>query len=187
MSLLAHNLSFTKGLDPKVQTFYEEFCRYCFDKNLLFKVLEGRRSYERQILLWTQGRTKNDLMRAGFSQKVTRDIMALFDSGKNLQGSRVTWTIDSDHIKGLAIDIQPINCSHSDISVAAIRWNILHPYMYDPPHYSLEKARAAEPLFQVSPEAKKKALERRIAKENEPEVKESLVRQLLRLTKRLVV
>jgi hypothetical protein len=56
-------------------------------------VFEGKRSVQRQRWLYGQGRSKLQCIRAGISPAYSRS------------GNIVTWTLDSKHLKGKAVDI----------------------------------------------------------------------------------
>ena len=79
---------------------------------LPFRFLESRRTRDRQRLLLTQGRTLNDIMVNAAYYHATKDdlnaFLTIYQNKKNLTGQIVTWTMDSQHLLGLAIDVQPI-------------------------------------------------------------------------------
>lgn len=151
MNYLQHNLSFLSQVKPDKQQFYKEFCEFCDARNIHFKVVEVKRPYSRQCLLLSKGRSRTDIMRNVFTggfrlnQQQMKDMLYLYDNNKNLQGNIVTWTLNSEHITGLAFDIQLINTTHAELSLIAMKWNIKHPFPHDPPHYSLSEARARVP------------------------------------------
>lgn len=104
-------------LQPQVQWAAMAFLETCFSRNLYFEVKEVYRTQERQNKLYQIGR---------------RGI-------PNEQP--VTWTLNSYHIKRLAADIYPKNCSHKDLEAIASWYGIMHPLSNDPPHYEFNKVK----------------------------------------------
>lgn len=107
--LLDDNLLKIQELDPSKRWAAVNWCKDCDKLDFQFHILEVYRTPERQKKLYAQGRTA--------------------------PGPIVTYTLNSLHIKHLAIDIEPLNCMHSDIAPIAFRYGITHPLAFDPPHY----------------------------------------------------
>lgn len=61
-----------------------------------FGVVQGNRTLEQQRYLYGQGRTAQQLLKAGLTSKYARPDLP-----------RVTWTLNSNHIGGNAIDVMP--------------------------------------------------------------------------------
>lgn len=79
MRLSATSLDRLKGVHAKLTQVVHLACTMC---PVEFIVVEGLRSKERQAALYAQGRTN--------------------------PGNKVTWTLNSKHIDGLAVDLAPI-------------------------------------------------------------------------------
>lgn len=189
MDLLKNNLGFASGLDKSKQAIYRAFVQDCFNKNLLFQVTEGLRTYQRQCLLLSQGRTIDDINRnvflGGFklSTSQMQDMLDVYKKNFNLQGSIVTHTLTSKHLKGLAVDLYPKNCSYSDIESVSFHYGIAHPYLVDQAHFDLTNAKMPPP--EPTPQSKVHDLVERINQVSEPSLKEQLLNQLQRLRNRL--
>lgn len=69
-----------------------------------FMVLEGKRSQRRQYELYAQGRSVAELRAAG----VPQDILAKPSEPK------VTWTLQSNHFEGKAVDLVPYPVDWND-------------------------------------------------------------------------
>lgn len=191
--LLESNLKKCDELDPMIRDATKEAVRSAFDKNMLFTISETRRTYERQCLLLSQGRTRSDIMRNVFpygfklNSQQMKDMMKIYDEGRNLKGDTVTWTLDSDHIKGLAMDVYPQNTTYAELALFWTKWGIAHPYMSDQPHFNLSNAKSIDPEISQSPMARFYALSSALLRNLRPEVRASLERQYERLKKRLRV
>lgn len=188
--LLDHNLALCDQLDPKVIGIAKEAVSEAFQKNMTFKILETRRTYARQCLLLSQGRTKNDIMRNDFlygfrlNQQQMKDMLAIYDQKKNLQGPIVTYTLNSEHLLGLAMDIEPKNTTYAELSLFFITWNILENIPFDKPHFSFSQARM--PIrTSVKPEERLKSLERRKEITKDPIQKGMISNLIHRLSVRL--
>ncbi len=84
-----------------------------------FAVGEVFRTQQRENLLFTQGRTLQDITSMYESNVITqaqyRALKALYDAGTNLTGTKVTWTLSSAHTARKAFDILPIITANSNI------------------------------------------------------------------------
>lgn len=144
---LEDNLKKCDQLDPLVRDAVKNAVTEAFNKKMTFNISETRRTYERQCLLLSQGRTRSDVManafKGGFrlNAKQMADMMKIYDEGRNLQGNTVTWTLDSDHIKGLAMDIYPINTNYADLASHFFKWNIRQTIKGDSAHFNVAMAR----------------------------------------------
>lgn len=189
--MLEKNLSFAKGLNPLKSRFYEEFCEYCAERNILFKTVSGLRSYEEQLRIYTKGRNRedclSDLNKGQITKKGYNDLITIYDAGKNLfDTAKRTWTLASEHIDGFGIDLQLINTTHPELELICMKWNILHPFpALDPAHYSLRFARSADPSVQISPIYKLKGLERRFSNTKSPSTKNLILSVIGRLKERI--
>lgn len=135
----------------------------CWELKHYFTIAEIRRSYARQLFLYAQGRTR--------------------------PGPIVTRTLNSKHLKGLAMDIYPIEpTTHKEIAGVMSRFGITHPIRWDPPHYELDeipdRVYIPEPLNRPTPEARVKGLENR-KRTARPELLASIQRLIDRINKRL--
>lgn len=191
--LLEYNLKKCDELDISVIDIAKEATRSAFANNITFRILEARRTYERQCLLLSQGRTRSQIMSNSFPYgfKLTaqqmKDMMKIYDEGRNLHGPTVTWTLDSDHIKGLAMDIQPLNTTYAELALHFSKWGITHPYMKDQPHFNLSNAKSLEPNTTQTPLARLRSLGRALLRPLSPEIRALISNEYDRLRKRLGV
>ena len=180
-------------LDPAIREPTKEAVRSAFDKNMTFTISETRRTYERQCLLLSQGRTRSQIMSNNFpygfklSAKQMSDMMKIYDEGRNLQGPTVTWTLDSDHLSGVGMDVYPINTTYAELAQHFIKWGITHPYIQDTAHFNLSNAKSIDPAINVTPLARFYALSRALLRHLRPEVRASLAGEHERLRRRLVI
>lgn len=107
-----HNLGKIAELLPVPQWNARKATDDCFSQNLLFRIAEAHRPQQRQNQLWEIGR-------------------------RGIPGEQpVTWTLQSNHTKRMALDIYPTNCTHEQIAPIFARWGFTHPFpSADPPHY----------------------------------------------------
>jgi len=117
------NLHFLSQLHEDVQWAAYQWHHACYQRGLRFRISETRRAQGRQEELYKIGR-------------------------RGIDGERpVTWTRDSFHTRGLAVDLYPINCTHQDIADVAGVYNITHPFpSADPPHYEFDRVKAPTPI-----------------------------------------
>lgn len=147
MTMLEKNLALCDQLHPIIREIVKDAVRAAFAVNMTFDISETIRSYARQCLLLSQGRTRNDIMKNSFlggfrlNAQQMKDMMKIYDEGRNLQGNIVTWTLDSDHVKGVAMDIYPRNTTYAELEAFFAKWGITHPYLRDPPHFNVSMAR----------------------------------------------
>lgn len=180
-------------LDPSVADIAKEAVRSAFDKNMTFTISETRRTYERQCLLLSQGRTRSQIMSNSFPYgfKLTaqqmKDMMKIYDEGRNLIGNVCTWTLDSDHIKGLAMDVYPINTTYAELALHFSKWGITHPYLQDTAHFNLSNAKSLEPNTTQTPLARLRSLARALLRPLSPEIRLLISNEYDRLRKRLGV
>lgn len=88
-------------LDPDFRVAVEAFLKECHSENLPVFVTEGWRSKLRHLWLWSFGRY--------VSKEQERKYLG-YDSDKitetgNKHKRKVTWTLNSNHLKGVSIDI----------------------------------------------------------------------------------
>ncbi len=183
MDILTHNLSFVPKLNPEKQGIVTDFLTYSFDRNILFQITSGIRTYLEQLEIYTKDRTIDDCLsdmnRGQITLRQFNDLKHLYDTGKNVYDTdRRTWTLNSEHLTGNAIDLQLINTTHAELSLVAMKWNIVHSNPFqDPPHYTITNAMVAEPEIQPTPEARARGFAHRIQTEPEP-VKSRLIARL---------
>ena len=191
--ILEQNLKKCDELDPSIIEPTKEAVIAAFDKNMFFTISEARRTYERQCLLFSQGRTKSEIMRNVFpygfflNSKQMKDMLKIYDEGKNLHGTKVTWTLDSDHIKGLAIDVYPQNTTYTELALFWTKWGITHPYIQDKPHFNLSSIKSLNPKINQTPSARLGALSRALLRNLRPEVRSVIEREYKILRSRLGV
>jgi len=93
------------GLDPAAQPVFKEFLER-LDSDLggdRYIVYEGRRSEEVQRAYYAQGR---ELLEA-VNKK--RAAVGLFPLRSERDNYKITWTLDSKHVVGLAMDVVPVD------------------------------------------------------------------------------
>jgi len=93
------------GLEPSVRPKFEEFLER-LDKALgdeLYVVYESRRSALVQEAYYAQGRKPLDEVNA-----LRRDV-GLFELRGEKDNYKITWTLKSKHIDGLAMDVVPVD------------------------------------------------------------------------------
>ncbi len=155
----AKNAAKINELDPSIQWAGNAWLTECRRLNLRFKITEAYRTPERQKELYALGRTK--------------------------PGQIVTYTLNSNHIRRLAVDVLPLNCTHFDIAQVAAQFGITHPLAFDPPHYEFDKvARKSlepmEPKIRLSKDAEMKSFSRGIARIGDPKVRERAVSRFVK-------
>ena len=78
-----------------------------------FRVTEVFRTLERQLLLFTQGRTLQDIQglyeHKLLSKANYEALRGIYERGENLRGRQVTWTLRSRHFDRVALDIFILN------------------------------------------------------------------------------
>lgn len=161
--ILQRNFEKIKELQPPLHHAANGWVADCWNRNLCFRIAEVYRTQERQKNLYKIGR-------------------------RGVRGEDpVSWTLDSDHTRRLAADIDPINCTFEQIEAIGKHYGIERdPQLLrlgDYRHFSFAKAIRTEET-QYSPEAQEKRLTRALNRVAGP-VKAALLRQLERLKKRI--
>ena len=193
MTLYEKNHQKFEELDPSKKPIAIDFHDEAFAHNMTFQIVSVRRTYEEQCLLLSQGRTRSDVMKNSFpggfkcTPQQMKDMMKIYDQGRNKSGPIVTWTLNSEHIDGLAIDIVPINTTFSELSLLAVKWNIFNNVPGDPGHFSLVKAKSPMPVMNIDPFERLKRLGQRLLRVKTEEEKSILGFVIGRLKKRLGV
>lgn len=161
-------------LDPSVQPIVTDLMNECFRLNRQFNISQAGRTQAYQNRLFLQDRMTEkvfaDELKAGVYDKSTYDRgIALFRAnGGGIPGPRVTWTLDSLHVNGLAIDILPINCGYILIEEIAAEYGIYRPdetlKLGDYGHFALDRChpKASQRQFIADPHAMIRKLERLI-------------------------
>lgn len=130
-----------------------------------FKVCEVYRPQERQNWLYSIGRTRLPL------------------------SQRVTWTLTSHHTMRLAADVEPVGCSYKDIEAIANRHGIYRPVETlkkgDLRHFQFDRVSPKPPFIIVDPESKLRALDRGIARAENEEERQALIKHKARLSARV--
>lgn len=83
-------------LVPEMQTKVNSFLTKAKEKGFNIQVFESLRTRERQAYLFGQGRTPQQCKDAG---------LKLYDQWAKPDGKIVTWTMQSKHLEGKAVDI----------------------------------------------------------------------------------
>lgn len=193
LTLLQKNLKKCDELDESVAEIAKDAVHSAFDKNMTFTISETRRTYERQCLLLSQGRTKAQITANAFpygfrlTAQQMKDMLKIYEEGRNLQGPTVTWTLDSNHVRGLAMDIYPINTTYSELAQHFLLWGITHPYLSDMPHFELVSAKSRKPEIYIAPSARLKALSRALLRQLPHDVRRRIENEYYRLKARLGV
>lgn len=91
----------TSELNPLVEVMFKEALKTIKKKKIKPLVVETYRPLERQYYLYGKGRTKAICVGAGMPEKYAKKYAALKES-------KVTWTLDSIHIKRCAVDLIPM-------------------------------------------------------------------------------
>jgi len=170
MKALKDNLKKLEGAHPSIRNAAIDFVEHAFSLGMTFTISEVLRTYERQTLLLSQGRTRSDIMKNVFpygfrlNASQMKDMMKIYDEGREMKGSKVTFTLSSEHISGKAMDVYPIETTYSELSALAIKWGIRQPYAFEKIHFSLENARIPEPVMRINPLEKLKKLEQRLSR-----------------------
>jgi len=99
-------------LDERFQPFVIKFTEILRYKGVLFSILETRRSHAVQIAYYSQGRDVFEVVNA------KRADAGLPLIGREEAKRKITRTLLSKHIEGLAVDIVPLTSSGS------IPWNL---------------------------------------------------------------
>ena len=86
-------------LNPLVVVMLEEAIRKIRKKNIIPLVVETYRPKLRQYYLYGQGRSVADCVGAGMPKKYAQEYAR--------KGNKVTWTLNSIHIKRCAVDLIP--------------------------------------------------------------------------------
>ena len=164
----------------------------CWEQEKFFVIIEAYRLQERQDRLIRQGRFSPedfwvDVRLGKMSNNDAIKGIALLQKYGGIPGAKVTWTISSEHTKGIAIDIVPLfGTSHKDIEPLALQSGITHPWPSDdPPHYSFAKVQQKPVILVLSPAARIKALERAIRRTDSETVRSRLQATLERLQRRI--
>lgn len=155
-SILEQNIDKIHELVPEAHWAGVMFVNECFDLNYRFRISEAYRTPERQKALYAQGRTK--------------------------PGPVVTWTLQSNHIKRLAVDLYPIfsindknklDAFYRDIDSVANKYGIFRdPALIkigDFGHYDFNKAiPRPKPNIPKSKSAALRKLEREASQSKSP-------------------
>lgn len=170
-SLIEQNLAKAIELQEDKQWACQMFINQCFNLNYQFRIVEAGRTQDRQNRYFLVARDSvedmwQDYQDGEITLQDARRGVELLKTVKPWVYSEypITWTLNSNHTKGLAIDIQPLNCKHSDIQPIATLYGITHPLLKDPPHYELTNALSRPiPNIPHSAAAAARKLERQIA------------------------
>lgn len=122
----------------------------CWTRGFKFRISEALRKQERQNMLILQGRFTQadfweDVQAGKMSVDTARRGIALLHKHGGRAGPKVTYTLDSMHTKGLAVDVYPLGKTrYEDIEDVAREYNIDHPLtkgsFIDLPHFEFEHA-----------------------------------------------
>jgi len=170
MKVLKDNIKKLEGAHPSIRNAAIDFVEHAFSLGMTFTISEVLRTYERQTLLLSQGRTRSDIMKNVFpygfrlNASQMKDMMKIYDEGREMKGGKVTFTLSSEHLSGMAMDVYPIETTYSELSALAIKWRIRQPYVFEKIHFSLENARIPEPVMKINPLEKLKRLEQRLSR-----------------------
>ncbi|MGE0536631.1 MAG: hypothetical protein AB7O68_16795 [Pirellulales bacterium] len=142
------NLLKIAELEPHRQYSAKAWMDYCFGSGDPFRITEAHRSQERQNEKILEGRwTEKDFwddVNAGLMTTATAlKGVALLRKKGGRAGEKVTYTLDSNHTKRLALDIKPLVGGYQNIfayqriAKAAELFGITHPYSWDQPHFEV--------------------------------------------------
>jgi len=181
---LENALKKLEGAHSSIRNAAINFVKHAFSLGMTFTISEVLRTYERQCLLLSQGRTRNDIMKNVFpygfklSNDQMKDMMRIYDEGREMKGeNRVTFTLSSQHLSGTAMDVYPINTTYTELSALALKWNIKQPWLWDQPHFDLTNARIPEPVTTISTMENLRGKNRRLERVKEDYLKNPTERQ----------
>jgi len=158
MYLYQQNIEKIKELLPDKQWAGEMWLNDCWNFNYKFRISEAARTQERQDRYFLVDRDTPEKMWSSYQN----GKISLAHAKRGIEllktvkpwayaNNPITWTLDSNHIKRLAVDVYPINCTHADIQSIAARYGISHPFKADPPHYEFQKAKLKPQTRQSTP------------------------------------
>jgi hypothetical protein len=128
MDLFTRNVQRLNELSPNCKDRALTFHEKAFPLQN-FTVAEVYRSPERQLALYTQGRTLEQVKRL-YENKVLSNanfeaLRCIYEAGKNLQGRIVTWTLRSIHTDRRAFDVRILGV---DPKTERVGLNLLDKY-----------------------------------------------------------
>ena len=187
------NLDKINELQEQCRLPAQQWLADCWSLNLMWRSAEAYRSQDRQNGLILHGRFKEedfwiDVKNGKMSKSTAERGIALLNKFGGIVGEKVTWTLDSLHIKRLAMDIVLINSTYEEIEEVGIKYAIYRPpelvKLGDRGHFQFD---LAKPYVapKIDPRERLKGLIRRLSLETNPLVLEAINTQIMRLKKRL--
>lgn len=89
-----------EDLTPAMQARVKDWLKLCEENNLKVQITETKRTKLRQLYLWSMGR----YVEPAFEKKYLGYDDPAIAPNANLNQAQVTWTLNSNHLKGEAID-----------------------------------------------------------------------------------
>lgn len=158
----AGNSKQIEGLADRVKWAVRNFVDDAWAQGIYFFINSGYRTYAQQLILYAQGRWR--------------------------KGKRVTWTLDSNHCKGLAIDLTMLNGTYDDAEDVARIYGIHRDSALvrigDVGHFDLIDAVPQPAPLIIDPEERLKRLQKRYEREIDADQRGRIKRQMERLQKR---
>lgn len=142
------NLAKIQQLLPQCQWAAKASMDDCWSREWFYLISETYRTQDRENTLFCQGRNENDLLALAKQGKITwaqqSTLTAIMKANPALRNMpQVTWTLDSNHTKRIAMDCYPLwgTCTPAQLTALFAQYGITHPLgAKDPPHYELDKA-----------------------------------------------
>jgi len=157
------NLKKIDKLAPYVKWAVRQFMDDSFAQEIYWFINSGFRTYAEQLYLYAKGRWK--------------------------EGSRVTWTMNSDHLRGLAIDLTMIEGSYKEADDVARVYGIHRdPVLIglgDLGHYDLKDSVMKPTTPDIDPVDRRRRLLRRLEREPDGDTRAIVGAVLARLEARL--
>jgi hypothetical protein len=91
-----------QSLSPEMIKKVNAFLSVLDEENIFYSIVETRRSRETQEAYYSQGRDSLEVVNA------KRAKLNLYKLSELENKNKITWTLDSKHIEGNAIDIAPV-------------------------------------------------------------------------------
>ena len=107
-------------LDPVFRPRAIRFLAVCKEKGIPLCVIETRRTPQRQFFLWCKGRFLDKTMEQKYLGYLDPNIKG------EPTAARVTWTLGSRHLGGLAMDVVPLKDGNAWWNAPDYEWNQIY-------------------------------------------------------------
>ncbi|MEO5366358.1 MAG: M15 family metallopeptidase [Magnetococcus sp. WYHC-3] len=157
------NLLKIAKLAPNVQWAVRQLMEDSWAQGIYWCINSGLRTYAEQLYLYALGRWKG--------------------------GRKVTWTLDSDHLRGLAIDLTMIKGTYENVDDVGRIYRIHRDpkliALGDLGHYTLTDSVCEPEATDIDPMQRRKLLKRRLERETDGDRRAVIERVLKRLEERM--